>query len=64
MDGAYSFSCALGDLKNDGDLDLAMAVGEAYYNEQTFLWSLRTMALDFSLLWRLKHLDTVLMSPG
>jgi len=29
-DSFYSFSCALGDIDNDGDLDLAFAAGEAY----------------------------------
>lgn len=32
-DGAYTFSLALGDVEQDGDIDIAVAVGEAYYNE-------------------------------
>ena len=31
-ESVYSFSCALGDVDRDGDLDLAVAVGEPYYN--------------------------------
>jgi len=29
----YTFRCAFGDMDNDGDLDLAVACGESYYNE-------------------------------
>ena len=32
-DGAYTFSLALGDMEQDGDIDIAVAVGEAYFNE-------------------------------
>jgi len=28
----YTFRCAFGDMDNDGDLDLAVACGESYYN--------------------------------
>lgn len=31
-DSMYNFSCVLGDADNDGDLDLAVACGEAYSN--------------------------------
>jgi hypothetical protein len=32
QDSMYTFSCAFGDADNDGDLDLAVACGESYYN--------------------------------
>lgn len=32
----YSFSCALGDVDNDGDLDLAAASGEAYQGDPDY----------------------------
>ena len=37
-DSAYSFSCALGDVDNDGDLDLALATGEGYTSVFTPTW--------------------------
>ena len=64
-DGAYSFSCALGDMDNDGDLDMALAVGEAYYNEPdysivfennghgdyTLVWQTETPRHSFDVAW-------------
>ena len=35
-DGAYTFSLALGDVENDGDVDIAVAVGESYMNEPDY----------------------------
>ena len=35
-DGAYTFSLSLGDMERDGDIDIAVAVGESYFHEPDF----------------------------
>jgi hypothetical protein len=53
LDGFYSFSCALGDMENDGDLDIALAIGEAYEHEPDYSMALRNTGTgEWELAWK------------